>query len=175
MGADFWGDWGTIEMAATRAGPRVSLMLGDLGRQLWEFGNLMPGGLGVAWPGLRGQWSLALGADRVHIGHDLSDPLQREATAMVSWMSSLPARLTPAAGLHHGLGSTQRIGRRRDRGVGRVSIEPFLEIADDGLKVADGGLELGDPLWELSAFRTSRCWGGGLVAHAAERYGFLAG
>src|SRR3974377_1788760 len=80
-----------------RAGPWdsafVSLVFGDVGRQLGEFGNLMPGRLGVTGRGFRGQGSLAVGADRGHVRHDLVNPLGREAVAMVSRMPRLPAWL----------------------------------------------------------------------------------
>src|SRR5208283_3880613 len=65
------------------------------------------------------------------------------------------------------LGGTQRIGRRGDRGVGRVLIEPFLEVPDEGF-------EFGDPLVELSALGTRRYWGRRGVVHAAGQYGLLA-
>ena len=92
---------------------------------------------------------MALGADRGDVGHDFVDPLRREAMAMMSRMSLLTTRLTSAWGLDHRLGGTQGIGRRGDRGVGRVLIKPLLELPDEGFK-------LGDPLEELSASGTSR-------------------
>src|ERR1700679_1266009 len=91
MGANLRGDLATIEMAAASAGASVSLVLGDVGRQLGEFGTLMPGRLGVTGGSFRGQGSLAVGADRRHVRHDLGDPLGREAMALVS---SIP-RLSP--------------------------------------------------------------------------------
>jgi hypothetical protein len=68
--------------------------------------------------------------------------------AMMSRMSLLTTRLTSARGLDDRLGGTQGIGRRRNRRVGRVLIEPFLEVPDEGF-------ELGDPLEKLSALGTS--------------------
>ena len=100
-------------------------------------------------------------------GHDLVDPLGREAMAMMSRMSLLTTRLTSARGLDHRLGGTQGIGRRGDRGVGRVLIKPFLEVPDEGFK-------LGDPLEELSALGTSRYWRRRGVVHTAGQYGLLA-
>ena len=47
MGANLRGDLATIEVATARTGACVSLVFGDVGRQLREFGNLMPGRLGV--------------------------------------------------------------------------------------------------------------------------------
>ena len=47
MGANLRWDLATIEVATARAGACVSLVFGDVGRQLGEFGNLMPGRLGV--------------------------------------------------------------------------------------------------------------------------------
>ena len=46
MGANLRGDLAAIEVATARAGACVSLVFGDVGRQLREFGNLMPGWLG---------------------------------------------------------------------------------------------------------------------------------
>jgi len=163
MGADLRGDIAAIEVATAGAGARESLVLGDDRRQLGEFGNLMPTRLGVPGPWLGGQRSLAVGAGRGHIGHDRRDPLGREATAMMPRMSGLTARLAPTGGLDHWLGSVQGIGRRRDRGVRRIPVEPFL-------KVTDGGFKLSDPLAELSTMRAIRYWRRQLVAHAAEQY-----
>ena len=145
---------------------RVSLVLGDDRRQLGEFGNLMPARLGVAKSRLGRQRGLALGADRGHIGHDLVDPVGREVMAMMSGMPRLAARLAPTGGLDHWLGSVQGIGRRRDRGIRRIPVEPFLKVTDSGFK-------LSDPLAELSTVRTIRNWRRQLVAHAAEEYGSL--
>ena len=126
----------------------------------------MPARLRVARSRLGRQRSLALGADRGHIGHDLVDPLGRETMAMMSRMSGLTAWFASARGLAHRLGGTQRIGRRGDRGVGRVLIEPFLEVPDEGF-------EFGDPRVELSALGTRRYWGRRGVVHAAGQYGLL--
>jgi len=106
VGADLQGNLATIEVATARAAARVSLVLGNDRRQLGEFGNLMPARLRVARSRLGRQRSLALGADRGHIGHDLVDPLGRETMAMMSRMSGLTAWLAPARGL----------GRRLDPG-----------------------------------------------------------
>jgi hypothetical protein len=83
----------------------VSLVLGDVGRQLGEFGNLMPGRLGVTGRGFRGQGSLAVRADRGHVRHDLGDPLGREALAMASRMPRLSAWLASGRCLETGLGA----------------------------------------------------------------------
>ena len=135
----------------------MSLVLGNDRRQLGEFGNLMPARLRVARSRLGRQRSLALGADRGHIGHDLVDPLGRETMAMMSRMSGLTAWFASARGLAHRLGGTQRIGRRGDRGVGRVLIEPFLEVPDEGF-------EFGDPRVELSH------WGQGGIGDVEESF-----
>src|SRR5271157_3422540 len=166
MGADLRGDLAAIEVATAGAGARVSLVLGDDRRQLGEFGNLMPARLGVAKSRLGRQRGLALGADRGHIGHDLVDPVGREVMAMMSGMPRLAARLAPTGGLDHWLGSVRGIGRRRDRGIRRIPVEPFLKVTDSGLK-------LSDPLAELSTVRAIRNWRRQLVAHAAEEYGSL--
>src|SRR5208282_1041038 len=109
----------------------------------------MPARLGVARSRLGRQRSLALGADRGYVGHDILDPRRREAMAMMSRMPLLTTRPTSARSLNHRLGGAQGIGRRGNRGVGRVLIEPFPEVSDEGFK-------LGDPPEELSALGTSR-------------------
>ena len=109
MGANLRWDLATIEMATARAGACVSLVFGDVGRQLGEFGNLMPGRLGVTGPGFRGQGSLAVGADHRHVRHDLVDPLGREAMAMVYRMPRLSAWLTSGRCLDDRFGSPRWI------------------------------------------------------------------
>jgi hypothetical protein len=79
---------------------------------------------------------------------------------MMSRMSLLTTRTASARDPDHRLRGTQRIGRRGDRGVARVLIEPFLVIPDEGF-------ELGDPLEELSALGTSRHWRQRGVVHTA--------
>ena len=117
MGANLRWDLATIEVATARAGACVSLVFGDVGRQLGEFGNLMPGRLGVTGRGFRGQGSLAMGADHRHVRHDLVDPLGREAMAMVSRMPRLSAWLTSGRCLDDRFGSPRWIDRRGRGGV----------------------------------------------------------
>ena len=117
MGANLRGDLATIEVATARTGACVSLVFGDVGRQLREFGNLMPGRLGVTGRGFRGQGSLAVGAGRGHLRHDLVDPLGREAMAMVSRMPRLSAWLTSGRCLDDRFGSPRWIDRRGRGGV----------------------------------------------------------
>ena len=117
MGANLRGDLATIEVATARTGACVSLVFGDVGRQLREFGNLMPGRLGVTGRGFRGQGSLAVGAGRGHVRHDLVDPLGREAMAMVSRMPRLSAWLTSGRCLDDRFGSPRWIDRRGRGGV----------------------------------------------------------
>jgi hypothetical protein len=120
VGADLRGNLATIEVATARAVARVSLVLGDDRRQLGEFGNLMPARLRVARSGLGRQQSLAVGADRGHIGHDLVDPLGREAMAMMSRISGLTAGLRPLGALLTGLGAP--------RGLAEGGIEELDEF-----------------------------------------------
>ncbi len=104
VGADLRGDLAAIEVDTARAGARLALVLGDDRRQRGEFGNLVPARLKVAGSRLGRQGSLALGADRGHVGHDIRDPLGREATAMMSGMSGLTTWLPPTRGLDHWFG-----------------------------------------------------------------------
>ena len=133
MGADLRGDRGTIEVATAGAGARVPLVLGDDGRQLGEFGDLMPGRLGVARPRLGGQRSLAVGADRGHIRHDDLDPLWREAMAMMSGMPRLAARFPPRGCLDDRLGRPRRIGRRGRGAIGGIASELARGVLGPGL------------------------------------------
>ncbi len=84
----------------------MSLVLGDDRRQLGEFGNLTPARVGVARSRLGRQRSLALGADRGHVGHDILNPLGRKAMAMMSRMSGLTTWFAPAGALTTGLGAS---------------------------------------------------------------------
>ena len=102
-----------MEAATAGAGARVPLVLGDDGREFGEFGDLMPGRLGIARPRIGGQRSLAVDAGRGHIRHDLVDPLRGEAQAMMSRMPRLPAWLTPGRRLDDGFWSPGWIDRRR--------------------------------------------------------------
>ncbi len=52
MGTDLGGDGGLIGQATARAGPPVSLMLGDDRGLLREFGDLMPTRLGIIGAGI---------------------------------------------------------------------------------------------------------------------------
>jgi hypothetical protein len=133
MSADLRGDRATIEVATAGATARVSLVLGDDGRQLGEFGDLMPGRLGVARSRLGGQGSLAVGADRGQIRHDDLDLLQREAKAMVSRMPRLPARLASGRCLDDWFWGTGWIDRRRRGGVRGVAVQLRPQLVDIGL------------------------------------------
>ena len=95
----------------------MPLVLGDEGRQFGEFGNLMPGRLGVARPRLGGQGSLAVVTHRRLIRHDLVDPLGREAMAMVSRMPRLSAWLPSGRCLDYRFGSPRWIDRSGLGGV----------------------------------------------------------
>ncbi len=96
----------------------MSLVLGDDRRQLGEFGNLTPARVGVARSRLGRQRSLALGADRGHVGHDILNPLGRKAMAMMSRMSGLTTWFAPAGALTTGLGASSGLAEGGDQGVG---------------------------------------------------------
>jgi hypothetical protein len=133
MGANLRGDLTPVEVAASGAGARMSLVLGDDGRQFGEFGNLMPRRLGVSGCRFGRQHGLAVAAGRGYIRYDMLDPLGREAMAMMSGMPSLPARFASAGCLDHRLGCPKRIGRRRCRGVGGIATQLRAEFVDIGL------------------------------------------
>ena len=72
-----------------------------------------------------------------HVADDVVDSLSREALAVVSRVSGLPARLTSGGAFDHRLGGPRRIGGRWDRGVGGVAREWLAEIADLGFQVSN--------------------------------------
>ena len=72
-----------------------------------------------------------------HVADDVVEALGREALAVVSRVSGLPARFAPGGAFDHRLGGTRRIGGRWDRGVGGVAIELLAEIADLGFQVSN--------------------------------------
>ena len=93
----------------------------------------MPGRLGVARPGLGGQGGLAVVADRRQIRHDLVDPFRREAMAMMSLMSRLPAWLATGRRLDDGFGGSGWIDRRRRGGVRGVAVQLSPQFMEFGL------------------------------------------
>ncbi len=133
MGTDLRRDQTTIDVATARTGPRVPLMLGDDGRQFGEFADLMPSRLGVVGSAIGGQGSVAVVADRRHMGHDLVDPLRREAMAMMSLVPRLPPRLTSRRRLHDRLGRPGWIDRRRRRGVRGIAFQLSPQFVEFGL------------------------------------------
>ena len=158
MSADLRGDLATIEAATAGAGARVPLVLGDDGRQLGEFGDLMPGRFGVARPGLGGQGSLAAGADRGPIRHDDLDLLRWEATAMMSRMPRLAARFSPRRCLDDRLGRPRRIGRRGRGAIGGIASklrEKFSDLGFQDGNPGQGGVKF---TTQPGAFRALRAW-----------------
>jgi len=132
MAANFGGDGGVVELAASRTGPGVGLMLGDESRQWGQFGDLMPGRLGVIGARLDRQGELAPRTNRREIGVDEVDPLGGQADAVMSAMPGLSAGLSSGGGFARKFGSVERIGRRRRGTVRRVLLEPkdqFLELS----------------------------------------------
>ena len=64
--AEVGGDGGVGDGLAGGAGACVSLVFGDVGRQLGQFGDLMPRGFGVVGSGLLGQVVAAASAGGRH-------------------------------------------------------------------------------------------------------------
>ena len=170
MGADLRGNLAATDAATAGAGSCVPLVLGDDGSQYGEFGDLMPSRFGVARSRLERQGSVTVVADRRYIRHDLVDPLTRQTMAVMSLVPRLTARLAPAWRLGWWLGRAQRIRRWGDRGVGRILIESFLEVADRAFELRDQRLKRGDPLEKLEALGTRRCGRRQSIAHGEQRY-----
>ena len=170
MSANLRGDRGTIEVATAGADARVPLVLGDDGRQLGEFGDLMPARLGVARPRLGGQRSLAVGADRGQIRYDDLDPLWRKAMAMMSGMPRLAARFPPRGCLDDRLGRPRRIGRRGRGAIGGIASNLREEFSDLGFQGGDPGQGSVEFSTQPGAFRALRAWSQSVRNHDEAAY-----
>ena len=149
---------------------RVPLVLGDDGRQLGEFGDLMPARLGVARPRLGGQRSSAVSADRGQIRYDDLDPLWRKAMAMMSGMPRLAARFPPRGCLDDRLGRPRRIGRRGRGAIGGIASNLREEFSDLGFQGGDPGQGSVEFSTQPGAFRALRAWSQSVRNHDEAAY-----
>ena len=132
MGADLGGDSGLVERATAGAGSRVGLMLGDDGGLFGEFGDLMPGGLGIVGTGLARQRGLASRANRGDVGDDFIDATGRQANSVMAAMASLSSGPSSGGRLGERLGSVEGIDRGGRGAIGRVALdleEEFLDLS----------------------------------------------
>src|SRR5207244_1291727 len=70
---------GVVERATLRAVPRMAWVLGDAGGDRWQFGDLVPGRLGVTRPGFGRQRVVATPASRRQVTDDLVNLVGRQA------------------------------------------------------------------------------------------------
>lgn len=148
----------------------MGLILGDDRRQFGQFGDLMPGRLGIAGVRFGGQCLVAAAAGRGNIGDDVVDAILWQSLPVVSAMPGLPAGLAARGRLGDGLGGIGRIGRRGDRGVGGVALELNLKFVESRLQ---GGDPLESGVQERTQSRTLGTAGiGGLnrIAHEPQPY-----
>ena len=144
-----------VERATLRAVPRMALVLGDAGGDRWQFGDLLPGRLGVTRPGFGRQRVVATPASRRQVTDDLVNLVGRQADRRRGRMAGLPARFAAGRLLDDGLGGGGRIGRGRQRGIAGV-------LAESRLQVAHEHLQFGDTPLQLATART------GALGHAAR-------
>jgi len=155
------GDRGVVERAAARAGAEVALVLGDLRGHLRQFGDLMPGRLGVAGPRVGRQRLVAALAAAGDEGDHVREAFGGQAALQVGGMAGLRPGLLASGRLDDGLGGLRRVGRGRDGGVGGVRAEARqglpelrLQVADPLLQVGSAPLQGADPLVALPTSRT---------------------
>jgi hypothetical protein len=141
-------------------------MLGDDDRFVWEFDDLMPGRFGVAVRRLMSQIGLAIRAVFGDVGDNDINAIRGKSQAKMAFVTRLPAsfsfRFSRIARLAFELGSTEWIGRGRDGGIGRILVEPSLQLANDGLKFFNASQQL-DAAWAI------RIWDRVGLAHELRR------
>jgi hypothetical protein len=134
----------------------MPLMLGDDDRFLWEFDDLMARRLGVAVRRFLKQIRVAIRAVFGDVGDNDINAIRGKSQAKMAFVTRLPAAFsvgfTSIARLAFELGSTEWIGRGRDGGIGRILVEPSLQLANDGLKFFNASQQL-DAAWAI------RIWG----------------
>ena len=137
MGADLGSDRCLIERAASRTRPSVGPIFGDDGVQPGEFGDLVPGRLGVVGAKLNWQRRVAAGTDRRNRGDDCIDPVDGQAKSVMPAMPGLTSRRPPGGRLADRLGGIERVGRWRRGTLGRVALDLESEFFDLSLEEED--------------------------------------
>ncbi|HLC01933.1 MAG TPA: hypothetical protein VJK02_02765, partial [Anaerolineales bacterium] len=115
-------------MTAVRTMTAVRQMFHDQGGRQRRLGRLVPGRFGIIVLRGLGQRSLASLADGWPVMHHLLDAIGRKASAGMTRMSRLSARLAPGRRFAGTLGRLRWIARRRTRGVRRVLPELGFEV-----------------------------------------------
>jgi hypothetical protein len=130
-------------------------MLGDDGGQPRQFGDLMPGRLGVAGAGFDRQRRVTVGTDRGNVADDRVDPIGRQADPVMPSMPGLSSGSSSGGRLGGRLGSVERIGRGRRGTIGRIALKLDGEFFD--LSLENGDLSQGHVEFttQLDAFGTA--------------------
>ncbi len=153
-------DGSVVQRAATRAVPRMALVLGDASGDRRQFGDLVPGRLRVVRPGLLRQGAVATPAVRRQVANDLMNLLGRQADGRGGRMAGLSARFAAGGLLDDGLGRIGRVGRGRQRGIAGVLSQAGLQVAHERLQFGDTPLQLATtgtaPLGHASSLQAAR-------------------
>jgi hypothetical protein len=134
-------------------------MFGDNGGQRGEFGDLMPGGLGVVGARFRGQRCMTSGADLGHMGDDLVDPVRGQAKPVMSAMAELSSGVSSRRTLDDRLGGVERVGRRGRGTIRGVALQLSEEFSDLGFEHGDPGRGNVQLATKPSTLRAIRTWG----------------
>jgi hypothetical protein len=138
VGGDGGGDALARDVAAAGAGAGVALEFGHDGGDARQFGDLVPGRLGVAGRGPLGQGLVAALAVSRDEGDDVVDAAGRQAQAAVALVAGLTAGLASGGLLDDWGRGGRRVGRGRDGGVvAGVLPQAPLQLLDASLQVLD--------------------------------------
>ena len=105
VSSDVGGDGGAGDFAAAGTGAGVPLVFNDASSHGGQFGDLMPGRLGIVGSGLSRQRRLAMAADRRHDGEDLGKRWGGRRRRNVGGWPSWPPRFLPVGVLTTGVGA----------------------------------------------------------------------
>lgn len=130
MPANLSGDGSVIEMTATRAMAEMALVLGDLGDQLGQLGDLVPGRFGIGWLRFGRQRALAAVTQLGQIRDKVADAIRGQPELDVWLVPFLSSGLATGRLFRGGFGSLRGIGRGRHRGVGGVLVQTSFEFAE---------------------------------------------
>jgi hypothetical protein len=141
------------DLAATGAGPRVTLKFEGVGRQFGQLHDVMPRRLRIVRPGLRRQRVPTMRTAFGKVGHDLADPFGRQQQLLVRRMARLPARRLAAGLFRRPFGQRGLLPRRRGRlGQGvqlaRQRLDQRLQLRDTRFQRGDACIPLPTP-WTL--------------------------
>lgn len=130
------------------AGAGMCLVLGDLGLQVGQLGDLVPGRFGIVGSALARQRRLAMRAPPGDKQHGLGDPLRRQQLFQVRGMSRLASRLASRGFLASRLG---RLGLLVRRGrLGQILVlELARQIHDEPCLVLEARFQLGDARFQF--------------------------